>query len=132
MKNAYYLHLLILVYVQCSFQACDERVGHEDVVADLAAPFDLQLCALDIRDLVQMLTLFDLNQLRAQHAHTCFTVLELVTLRLAGDNNAGRLVDETHGGTGLVDVLSACTGRAVDLLFTSGVRREKLVQTCLS
>ena len=64
-----------------------------------------------------MLTLFDLNQLRAQHAHTCFTVLELVALRLAGDNNAGRLVDETHGGTGLVDVLSACTGGAVDLHF---------------
>ena len=26
-------------------------------------------------------------------------------------------MDETHGGTGLVDVLSACTGGAVDLHF---------------
>ena len=39
------------------FEACprvlDERIGHENVVADLAAPFDLELCALDIGDLVQ-------------------------------------------------------------------------------
>ena len=35
----------------------DERVGHEDVVADLAAPLDLELRALDIGDLVEMLAL---------------------------------------------------------------------------
>ena len=33
----------------------DERIGHEDVVADLTAPLDLELRALDVGDLVQML-----------------------------------------------------------------------------
>ena len=60
----------------------DERVGHEDVVADLAAPLDLELRALDIGDLVEMLALFDLDELRAEHAHAGLAVLELVTLRL--------------------------------------------------
>ena len=41
----------------------DERIGHEDIVADLAAPFDLELRALDVGDLVQMLALLDLNEL---------------------------------------------------------------------
>ena len=103
------------------FEACprvlDERIGHENVVADLAAPFDLELCALDIGDLVQMLTLLDLDELRAQHPHTRLAVLELIALRLAGDDDAGRLVNETHGGACLVDVLAARAGGAVDLHF---------------
>ena len=40
-----------------------ERIGHEDIGADLATPFDLLLNTLDIGDLFQVLTLFDLNKL---------------------------------------------------------------------
>ena len=45
-----------------------ERVGHKDIVADLAAPFDLELRALDVGDLVEMLALFDFNELGAEKA----------------------------------------------------------------
>ena len=62
-----------------------------------------------------MLALFDLNELGAEHAHAGLAVLELVTLRLAGDDDAGRLVDQAHGGACLVDVLAARAGGAVDL-----------------
>ena len=88
-----------------------EGVGHEDVRTDLAAPFDLLLVALDVRDLVQVLTLLDLDQLGTQHLHTVVLVLELRTLGLAGNNDAGRLMDESNRRRGLVDVLTACTGR---------------------
>ena len=92
-------------------------IGHEDVGADLAAPLDLLLHALDVGNFLEVLALLDLDELRAQHAHTRFLVLELVALRLAGDDDAGRLMDEADGGGRLVDVLAACAGRAVDLHF---------------
>ena len=95
----------------------DEGVGHEDVVADLTAPLDLELRALDVGDLVQMLALLDFNQLRAEHAHAGLLVLELVTLRLAGDDNAGRLMNQAHSRGCFVDVLAARAGGAVDLHF---------------
>lgn len=41
----------------------NKGVGHENIGADLAAPCDLTLLALDIVDLVEMLSLFDLNEL---------------------------------------------------------------------
>ena len=41
----------------------DQGVGHEHVGADLAAPGDLLLLALDVRDLLQVLPLLDLHQL---------------------------------------------------------------------
>ncbi len=38
-------------------------IGHEDVGADLAAPLDLLLNALDVGDLLEVLALLDLDQL---------------------------------------------------------------------
>ena len=90
-----------------------EGVGHEDVGADLGTPGDLQLVALDVLDLVEVLTLFDLDELGLQHAHTDFSVLVLGTLDLAADHDARGLVDESDGRGGLVDLLSAGAGRTV-------------------
>ena len=64
-----------------------------------------------------MLTLTDLNQLAAQHSQTGFLVLELATLGLAGNHDAGCLVDQTNSGRCLVDVLTARTGGTEDLHF---------------
>ena len=44
-----------------------ELVGHKDIGADLAAPLDLHLHALDVADLFQMLSLLDLGKAGAQH-----------------------------------------------------------------
>ena len=64
-----------------------------------------------------MLALLDFHQLGAQHAHTLLLILELVTLGLTGDHDAGGLVDQPHGGGSLVDVLAAGAGGTVDLHF---------------
>ena len=48
----------------------DQGIGHEDIVADLAAPLDLLLNALDVVDVGQVLTLTDLNQLGAQQTQS--------------------------------------------------------------
>ena len=76
----------------------DERVGHEDVVADLAAQLDLELRALDIGDLLRVLLLLQLHQLGPQHLHAVVLVLKLAALLLAGHHDARGLVDEAHGG----------------------------------
>ena len=52
-----------------------QRLGHKDIAPDLAAPFDLMLHALDVRDFFQMFPLLDLQQLGAQHPHTGLHVL---------------------------------------------------------
>ena len=84
-----------------------QRIRMEDIGADLAAPFDLLHLALDVGHLFLTLALAQLDELRAQHAHTVFTVMHLVAARLRGDDDARRKVRHTHGGAGLVDVLSA-------------------------
>ena len=93
----------------------DHRVRHEDVAADLVAPCDLVLDALDILDLVHVLLLGNLIQLCLQHFHRVVAVLELAALGLAADHDAGGLMDESDSGRSLVDVLAAGTGGAVDL-----------------
>ena len=93
----------------------DHGVGHEHIAADLVAPGDLILHALDVVDLVHVLLLCDLIQLCLQHFHGVVTVLELAALGLAADHDAGGLVDQTNSGRGLVDVLAACTGGAEHL-----------------
>ena len=60
-----------------------------------------------------MLTLFDLDELGLQHAHTDFAVLVLGPFDLAADHDARGLVDETDRRRGLVDLLAAGAGRAV-------------------
>ena len=93
----------------------DHGVGHEHIAADLVAPGDLILHALDVADLVQVLLLLDLIQLGSQHLHGGVAVLELAALGLAADHDAGGLVDQAHRAGGLVDVLAARAGGAVDL-----------------
>ena len=78
-------------------------------------PCDLVLHALDVVDLIHVLLLCDLIQLCLQHFHGVVTVLELAALSLAADHDAGGLVDQTHSGRSLVDVLAACTGGTVHL-----------------
>ena len=88
----------------------DQRVGHKDVAADLVAPGDLILHALDVVDLVLVLLQSDLVQLGLHHLHGVLAVLQLAALGLAGRHDAGGLVDQADGGGRLVDVLAACAG----------------------
>ena len=59
--------------------------------------------------------LFALKLVQAglQHAHGLFAVLDLAALILTGDHQTGGDVGDAHGGIGAVDVLAACTRRAV-------------------
>ena len=92
-----------------------ESVGHKYVASYSGAEVDLHLNALDIADLIKVLALLYLGELRSQHRHTGVAVLILAALHLAGDDYARRLMDETDGGGGLVDLLTACSGGAEDL-----------------
>ena len=92
-------------------------VRHEHITADLVAPGDFILHTLDVIHLILVLLQSDLVQLGFQHFHGVLTVLQLAALGLAGSDNAGGLVDQTHSGRRFVDVLAACTGRTVNLSF---------------
>ena len=84
-----------------------QRVRHEHVRADLAAPLDLELHALDVGDLLRVLLNFELHELGFEHLHGVVAVLELAALCLAGSDDAGGDMNETHRRRGLIDVLAA-------------------------
>ena len=79
----------------------DELVGHEDIGADLASPFDLELHALEVADLLRVLLDLQLHELGFEHLHGVVAVLELAALRLAGGDDAGGDMNETHRRRGL-------------------------------
>ena len=93
----------------------DQGVGHEDIGADLAAPLDLHLDALDVGDLLRVLLHLDLRQLAAEHPHGVLPVLVLAALSLAADHHAGGDVGDADGAFGLVDVLAAGAAGAVGI-----------------
>ena len=76
----------------------DHRVRLEDIGADLAAPFDLLLVALELRELCFLLLHLELEELGAQHLEALLAVLELGTLVLALHDDARRHVRHAHGG----------------------------------
>ena len=80
-------------------------------------PCDLILHALDIVDLILMLLQGDLEQLGLQHFIGVIAVLELASLGLARNHNAGGLVDQTNSRRCFVDVLAACTAGTEHLHF---------------
>lgn len=54
-----------------------QRVRHEHVRADLAAPLDLELHALDVGDFLEVLALLDLGQARADVWQTTSLAAEI-------------------------------------------------------
>ena len=95
----------------------NKGVGHENIGANLTAPCNFFLNALDILDFFKVLALFDFNKLGTEHIHTNLAVLVLGTLNLRADNNAGGNMGKTNGGGGLVNLLTACAGGAVNVHF---------------
>ena len=95
----------------------NKGVGHENIGANLAAPCDFFLYALDVLDFLKMLAFLDFNKLGAEHIHTNLTVLVLGTLNLRADNNAGGNMGKTNGRGGLVNLLTACAGGTVNVHF---------------
>ena len=83
----------------------------------MAAPFDLQLHALQVGDLLRLLLHLQLHQLGPEHLHAVVLVLELAALGLAGDHHAGGDMDQADSRGGLVHVLAAGAAGPVDLHF---------------
>ena len=76
---------LILAFFKAVRHAYQQqRIRAENIGANLAAPFNLLLNALDVRDFLKMLALLDLNQLGTQHA-------EQFPCSAAGFARSGRL-----------------------------------------
>ena len=111
------VHVAVFKVCAVVFYQC---IRHKYVAADLAAPSNGVLYALDVADFIQMLTLFNLYQLGSKHFHTHFAVLQLAALVLAVYHNTGGLVDKAHGAAGFIDMLAACAGRAVYFHFNIG------------
>ena len=89
----------------------------ENVRANLAAPGDIAFFAILPINLGALFVLLDFVKFRFQHFERELAVAPLTALRLAGDDDAGRLVRDAHGGFDFVDVLpsfSAAT-KGVDL-----------------
>ena len=100
--------------------ALGEIVGADALIAHAGA----HLAAAHAAVLGFNALLLDFIEFGSQHAHAFFPVLQLAALFLAGHHNAAGFVDQTNGGGGLVDVLTAGTGGTVDLHFD--VRRIDL------
>ncbi len=64
-----------------------QGVGHEHIGADLTAPLDLYLHALDVGDLLRVLLGLHFRQAGAEHLHAVVPVPELAALRLAGHHH---------------------------------------------
>jgi hypothetical protein len=62
-----------------------------------------------------VLALLDLGEAGAQHLLAVLEVLEVAALDLAGDDDPGGDVRQPDGGGGLVDLLPAGAGGAVDV-----------------
>ena len=92
-----------------------EGVGHENIGAYLAAPLDFHLHTLDIGYLFKMLAFFDFGKTGTEHILAVFKVLEVAALDLRGNDNAGGDMRKSDGRGGLVDLLTACTLRTVDI-----------------
>ena len=90
----------------------DQLVWVEDVRADLAAPGDLTLLAVDALHLAGLLVFLDLVEFRLEEFESQVAVLVLAALGAAADLDPGRQVFEVHGGLDLVDVLSALAAAA--------------------
>ena len=78
----------------------NHSVGHKYIGADLAAPSDYVLNALDVFYLIKVLLGLDLNQLGTKHLHTVVAVLELASFSLAGNNDTGGNVGESYSTGG--------------------------------
>ena len=70
-------------------------------------PADVGLLVLDGLGGGLALLQLQLVEPRTQHLPGLVAVLVLGAARLAGDSDPGRDVGQTHGGVGLVDVLTA-------------------------
>ena len=90
----------------------DHLVGLEDVGADLAAPCDVPLLAILALDIGALFVLLDLVEFGLEHFHGQLAVATLAALGLAGDDDAGGLVDQADGGLHLVHVLPALAAAA--------------------
>src|SRR5205823_1369394 len=93
----------------------DQLIGLKRVRADLAAERDLLLLAGELRELLALLLLSELEQARLEDPHRRVAVPELGALVLALDDDPRREVRDAHGGVGGVDPLPARSRRPEDV-----------------
>src|SRR5437764_941485 len=93
----------------------DQLIGLKRVRADLAAERDLLLLAGELRELLTLLLLSELEQARLEDPHRRVAVPELGALVLALDDDPRREVRDAHGGVGGVDPLPARSRRPEDV-----------------
>src|SRR4051812_45350588 len=95
----------------------DELVRMQDVVAHLrvAAETDGVARPLELVELVGLSLAAQFEQLRLQHLERPRAVLQLAALVLAGHDDVGRDVRQTHRRVRRVDALAAGTARPVDV-----------------
>src|SRR3989344_8108532 len=83
----------------------------ENIGSDLSSPAGDGVGAFDFRQFLLAFFLFQLPEFGLQQLKGDLPVLLLITLALGFGDKAGRKVADTDGGTNLVDILAAGTGR---------------------
>ena len=96
----------IAVFVSCSRILC-KSVGHKYVGADLRAPFDICLVALNILNPLKIFADFDFKKLLFKHLKSRFLVLKLASFSLTSDHDARGLVKDADSGVRFIDMLTA-------------------------
>src|SRR5215207_11155558 len=91
----------------------DLGVGVEYVGADAIAKPGRRVLPLDAGALVRLLVHLALQETGAQDLHRALAVLDLGSLVLTGDDDAGREMRDAYGRRRLVDVLTAGPGRTI-------------------
>src|SRR5690606_10766489 len=107
-------HVLRVGALDAGAQVLDPALV-EHVVADLAAPADVGLGRLDRVAFGIALLHLQLVELGRQHLHRAVAVGVLAAFGLARDHDPGRHMGDAHRRLGLVDVLAAGAGGAVDV-----------------
>src|SRR5690242_7583253 len=107
-----------------------QRVGVNRHRAYLVAKVCLDMRPFELRRLTLALLDLQLVESRLEHAHRQLAVLNLRALVLAGDDDACRLVADTDGGVGLVEMLATLARRAEGIhlqVFRTDVDLDGLV-----
>src|SRR5215813_15080109 len=81
----------------------DQLVGMERIGPDLAAEGDLLLLPGQLGQLLALLLLGDLVEPRLENSHGRVAIAQLRALVLAGDDDPGRQMRDTHRRVGGID-----------------------------
>ncbi len=94
----------------------NQLIGIQNVRADLVSPFRLHFCPQPA-ELFNLIFFHQLKKFRLKQAQNPFSILNLRTLGLRSNSDAGRNMGSSDRRFHFIDILPAWAGRAVKFPF---------------